>query len=159
MIDHPIRAALTLLLALGLAASTWAATPDRAGTQVAADDFIEAMNELRSDLEDGVPRSLTRREWRDFERIQDEMETILGDVEAMGELSEEARIELYQLQREFHSMMMDGIRNQRICPDQQQLGTRISRRNCRSREEVEGDRREVRDWLASFPYLIDHPHG
>lgn len=156
----PRRLALLLMFLAGTVTTATASEFDRNDeAAIPAEAFLDAMGQVRANLEDDVPRSLSRREWRNFNRIHDRMSSILDPVEDARKLPDRQRAELHDLQVEFNELMMDGVRGQTVCAKQQQVGSRIGRRNCRSVSEVEQDRRQVQDWLDKFPFQIEQPHG
>ncbi len=126
---------------------------------VPAGEFLEAFNDLRADLEEGTPRELSQREWRDFDRIHQRFEHLLSGVDDATQLPSRHQLELYNLQNELDGLIMGGIREQRVCSEQRTIGSRIPRRNCRTVAEIEDDRVRARDWLQSFPYQMQGPQG
>ncbi len=126
---------------------------------VPADEFLSAFADLRADLEDGMPRELSNREWREFNRIEQRFEFLLSNVDDATQLPSRQQLEIYNLQNELDGMIMGGIRDQRVCTEQRSVGSRIARRNCRTVAEIEEERIRARDWLQRFPFQMEGPQG
>ena len=151
--------ALTLFTILFLLALAPASQAGNSQAIVPADEFLSAMDDLRADLEDGIPRDLNRREWRDFDRIHNRFKYILSGTDDAKSLPDQTQIELYNLQNELDGLVMGGIREQLVCTEQRTIGSRIPRRNCRTVDEIEEERIRARDWLGRFPFQMEGPQG
>ncbi|TVQ30332.1 MAG: hypothetical protein EA370_13755 [Wenzhouxiangella sp.] len=147
-----------LLIATACFLWTGSASAEKAPI-VPADEFLAAFDDLRADLEEGVPRELSRREWRDFDRIHQRFQYLLSDVDDATQLPSQQQLALYNLQGELDGLIMGGIRDQRVCTEQRNVGSRIARRNCRTVAEIEEERIRARDWLQSFPLQLQGPQG
>lgn len=151
------------LLLVTLASLTLLAFSAQAGNNsqpiVPADEFLEAFDDLRADLEDGVPRHLNRSEWRDFDRIHERFKSILTGVGDARSLPSQQQLALYNLQNELDGLIMGGIHEQKVCTEQRTIGSRIPRRNCRTVREIEEDRIRAKDWLGNFPFQMEGPQG
>jgi hypothetical protein len=153
------RPACLALLMFGLSFSVSSALADTNPPIVPPSEFLAAFDDLRADLEDGIPRELNRREWRDFDRIHDRFKSLLSGVDDAQKLPSQQQLALYNLQNELDGLIMGGIQEQRVCTEQRSIGSRIPRRSCRTVEEIEDERLRARSWLDSFPKGMDGPRG
>jgi len=151
--------AVALVLAWSPALSDASQESDQKLDMVSPDEFLSVFEDLRADLEDGVPRKLTRREWREFDRIHDRFQSILDGVDDATELPDRQQLTLYNLQNELDGLIMGGAREQLVCTEQRSVGSRIPRRQCRTVAEIEDERARSRQWLQSFPLQLEGPSG
>jgi hypothetical protein len=159
MMQKLFRPAMLLAVLASLAMVTFSAQAGNSRPIVPADEFLAAFDDLREDLQDGIPRQLNRSEWRDFDRIHERFKSILSGVEDARTLPSQQQLALYNLQNELDGLIMGGIHDQKVCTEQRNIGSRIPRRNCRTVREIEQDRERARDWLGSFPFQLEGPSG
>ncbi len=129
---------------------------------VPINEFLTALEELRGKLEEGNPRELGRREWREFDKLQGDFEKLLDDVESVEELSEKDRIALINTQEDLDVLLMGGGRNDEriICRQVRKTGSRIARQECITQRELEIQREQTSNALLDIRSTMCGPqHG
>lgn len=157
-----IRQVIAAAMLATLALSTGLSNTAQAREVASIGEFLTALEELRGKLQDGDPRELGNREWRDFDRIEDRFEALLEDVEAVEDLSDDDKVALINAQEDLDALLMGGGRSDEriICRKVRKTGTRISRRQCITQRELEIQREQTRNQLLDIRSSMCGPqHG
>lgn len=118
------------------------------------ENFLNLLAMVRNDLEQGDPRSLTRREWRDFERIESRFQRKLRNVDHVDNLSDDRRLELHTLHEELKVLLKDEDPGDRIvCTTTRRTGSRIRQQECMTQRERDA-RKLSNEMLSPF---FTHP--
>ncbi len=150
---------ISLRLAAVLFAGVFAASSAVARDVVPVDEFLQALDEVESKLREGKPRQLKKREWQEFENIQDEFEELLSEVENIDDLPSRKQVEVFNLQEELDTLLVGREREQVVCSERKQLGSRIPRRDCVTVGQREAMRDEAQQILTGIPSLMEPESG
>ncbi len=114
------------------------------------ENFLNLLAMVRSDLEQDNPRALTRREWRDFERIESQFQRKLRNVDHVDNLEDERRLELQTLHNELKALLQQDDPGDRIvCTTRRRTGSRIRQQECMTQREHDA-RKLSNEMLAPF---------
>lgn len=152
---------IALFLAI-LALSAGLSNTAQARDVASIGEFLGALEELRGKLEDGDPRELGSREWREFNKLEGRFEELLDGVQTVEDLSDDDKIALINTQEELDALLMGGGRtdDRIICRKVRKTGTRISRRECITQRELEIEREQTRNDLLDIRSSMCGPqHG
>lgn len=149
---------LPRLAALALAASLIApAFADR--EVVSVDAFLAALDDVRAQLQEGDPRRLDEDEWREFDKIEEQFERVLSDVETIDELNGRQKTKVFNLQEEMDTLLVGRREEQVVCTERKQLGSRIARRDCVTIGQREAERDRALRILGDIPSVMRPPAG
>lgn len=151
--------AIALLAAIALSAGL--ANTAHARDVASIDEFMTALEELRGKLEEGDPRELSDREWREFNKLHGRFEDLLEGVDSVEQLSEDDEIALINTQEELDTLLLGGENDERIiCRKVRKTGSRISRRRCITQRELELQQEQTRNSLLDIRSAMQGPqHG
>ncbi len=151
--------AIALLAAIALSAGL--TNTAHARDVASIDEFMTALEELRGKLEEGDPRELSDREWREFNKLHGRFEDLLEDVDSVEQLSEDDEIALINTQEELDTLLLGGENDERIiCRKVRKTGSRISRRRCITQRELEIQQEQTRNSLLDIRSAMQGPqHG
>lgn len=156
MMTRTIRP-LTRLAALVL--TVMLAAPTLARDVVSVDEFLQALEQVRANLQEGEPRELDRDDWKEFDKIHGKFRKILGEVDTIEDLPPRKQTEVFNLQEELDTLLVGRKEEQVVCTERRQLGSRIARRDC----ITVGERRVLRDRamqiLGDIPSVMTAPSG
>ncbi|TVR99230.1 MAG: hypothetical protein EA418_00290 [Wenzhouxiangellaceae bacterium] len=153
--------ALALTFTLGVATAAADSRSQTEGGVQSPEDFLSSIAELRVSFQDGEPRPLSRREWREFDRIESRFQRLLANVDDVSKLHDDRKIELHNLQEEFNALLVEGTHDDRlVCTRTRRTGSRIPQRDCMTQRELELERQRTRASLdAVAPYWGSPPRS
>lgn len=156
-----LRHTLTFILMASIALSTTLASNAHAREVASIGEFITALEELRGKLEEGDPRALSNREWREFNKLHGRFEKLLQGVDSVEQLSDDDQIALVNTQEELDTLLLGGQNDERIiCRKERRTGTRIPRHSCITQRELEIERERTRNSLLDIRSTMSGPqHG
>lgn len=124
------------------------------------DQFMTALDELRGKLEQGDPRQLSKREWREFDKLHGRFEKLLTDVDSVEQLTEDDEIALINTQEELDTLLMGGENDERIiCRKERKTGSRIARRRCITQRELKIEQERTQNILLDIRSTMRGPEG
>ncbi|RFF29872.1 hypothetical protein [Wenzhouxiangella sediminis] len=156
-----LRQTIAIALLAAIALSAGLANTAQAREVASIDEFMTALEELRGKLEDGDPRELSDREWREFNKLHGRFEDLLEGVDSVEQLSEDDEIALINTQEELDTLLLGGENDERIiCRKVRKTGSRISRRRCITQRELEIQQEQTRNSLLDIRSAMQGPqHG
>lgn len=151
---HPYLTALVLTFALGITMAWAESDSNQALAEQTSEEALETLVVLRRNLSDGEPRSLSRREWEQFDRIESRFQRLLADVDDVRALHPDRKVEIFNLQEELGALLIEGSHDDRIiCTRTRRTGSRIPQRDCMTQREHDLERQRVRSALDQVaPY-------
>jgi hypothetical protein len=150
-----------LLLGVALSALAACAAPNQGPSEPALlaqekiesiDDFLAHQDYLRAGLQDGSIGDLSARELEEVIDRQDELRALLGDVETIGELSEEDKIRVLNAQNTINGILSRALADAPICRRETVVGSLRPRTVCmtpRQRERLRDNSRESLRYLQN----------
>lgn len=113
-------------------------------------EFLAEQEYLRDKLEKGSPRRLNEAEWEQFERIQRNFNTLLGDVDGVEELSAGERKSVFEMRRALVDLLVgegELVCTKRLSP----TGTRLGAgRHCVKKSRLEQEAFTADLWRNQF---------
>lgn len=135
------------------------AAPSVARDVVSVDEFLEALDQVRANLQEGQPRELDEDGWKEFDKIHGKFEELLADVDTIDELSPREKTKVFNLQEEMDTLLVGRKEEQVVCTERKQLGSRIARRDCITVGEREVLRDRALQILGDIPSVMEAPSG
>lgn len=140
--------ALLLVGALGFSAALASTKQEQEQEQQSTESILNSITELRESLEDGDPRTLSRQEWREFNRIDSRFQALLTGVDDVHALHHDRKIEIFNLQEQLGELLVEGsLDNRIVCTRTARTGSRIPRRDCATQGELNREKQQTRELL------------
>lgn len=113
-------------------------------------EFLAEQQYLREKLEQNNPRKLSDAEWEQFERIQNNFNALLGDVDSVEQLTTGEKESLYDTRQALVTLLVGE--GQLICTKRQPpTGTRMGGgRHCVKRSRLEQESFNADLWRNQF---------
>jgi hypothetical protein len=122
---------------------------------VAVDEYLEFLDSLAVAVGDNVPRELSEREREQYRDADSRLRSMLEPVDNVSELSEEARIEVFNLHQRLEGIVIGDPENYLICSRRSTVGTHFRRTTCIPagdfRRQQERNREALRQRLGPGP--------
>ena len=136
-----------LLVALALAGNARADHGDVA----TAPEYLEYLAELRGGFEEGVPRSLSKREQRMFDEADQNIRSLLAGKDSIDDLPNEQAVSLYSSQEQIKAILSGAEDNRVICRREARAGTHFRETRCVSAELRASQQEAAQDLLRRAP--------
>lgn len=114
---------------------------------VSAAEFIEFLDSLEADLDQGVPRELNVFEHRRVIAMSRELRSMLEDVESIDHLNNNQKIMIYNTTQDLWATVIGRDDDHMICHREHQIGSHFKRTRCRTLADIRREQRE------SYMYL------
>lgn len=151
-------ATITLLAACAATTSPPPAEPrpeHRAPEMLDVPEYREFLSELRENVENGVPRQLSRREMQRFNELDRSLHTLLASVNDIDQLNHDDRTKVFNAHEAIWSTVVGRDEDQMICRRETRVGSHFSEMRCRPLADIRREQRAAQSLLMQ-EYRNEH---
>lgn len=129
------------------------------GEQVAPEDYLQYLTELRSGFNEGKPRKLSTREWKMFDEADATARRLLAGREDAEGLSEQSAAQLFTAQEKVVAILEAKENERLICRREGTTGSHRKQTKCTTAAQREAQSEAAQQWFRDRPARKLGPGG
>lgn len=156
MLYRFLAALATITLLAACAATTTSTSSPAAGAsnnQHRAPDMLdvpeyrEFLAELRENVENGVPRRLSRKEMERFNELDRNLNSLLAGVDDIDQLGTDAKTQVFNAHEAIWSTVVGRDEDQVVCRREGRVGSHFTQTRCRNLSDIRREQRAAQSLL------------